>query len=80
MCSTTTDGNGMGTPLTDEELLARCREAVEAGTAMTTFHYQLTSEGCACEQYRLRRLWVEAGGSIREKRMLYAPGCGPMDR
>lgn len=70
----------MGTPQTDDEIRARCRDAIARGDAMTTLLYQMTRDGLACDPNRLRRLWLEVGGTIREKRMLYAAGCGPMDR
>lgn len=66
--------------VSDGQLLHRCIQAINGGSHLTALFMDLRAERVSVSERRLRRLWLEAGGKIRPKTMLYAPGTGPLDR
>jgi hypothetical protein len=63
--------------LTDGELALLIEREIDEGGNYTQLCYQLRADGYAISEKRLRRLWEQAGGYIRPRSNLYAPGTGP---
>lgn len=53
------------------ELKQRCDIAIKSGWSMERLYMQLKSEQKIISRNRLRPLWIECGGKIREVRRCY---------